>query len=139
MVVQVGSKSDGFTLLEVLLAGFLLFLTISAMTMVYRGAVLSSDKADSSMSVSASAPSIRRLVTAELRASEQEYDRSGFGQFGAMDYSWQAKTVYQGRPSLEILEVNGSGDVVEYFLWEVELTIRKKNLTRKYSFTELSW
>ena len=61
------SRQRGFTLLEVLLAGFILFMVLSSMTLVYRGALLSSEKASRALSIAAALPMIRVIVTQQLK------------------------------------------------------------------------
>tara|TARA_B110000046_G_C12725676_1_gene286454 strand:- start:114 stop:524 length:411 start_codon:yes stop_codon:yes gene_type:complete len=132
-------RQRGFTLLEVLLAGFILFITITAMTMVYRGAILTSSKAEASLTMSAALPFIRPLVTDQIRAKTEPDDRLGAGQYGTVNYSWTAIVSHRGRPSLEMLEVNGAGDVYEYLLWNVQLTLSLNNRVEKYIFQEMTW
>ena len=71
------NRQRGFTLLEVLIAGFILFLVISSMTFVYRGAFLSSNKAESAIKFTAAIPSIKQLVSGKIRASAKEQNLSG--------------------------------------------------------------
>ena len=132
-------RQRGFTLLEVLLAGFILFITIAAMTMVYRGAILTSSKAEASLRMSAALPFIRPLVTDQIRAKAEPDSRFGAGQYGTVNYSWTAIVSHRGRPSLEMLEVNGAGDVYEYLLWNVQLTLSLNNRVEKYIFQEMTW
>ena len=42
-------------------------------------------------------------------------------------------------PSLEMLEVNDAGDVYEYLLWNVQLTLSLNNRVEKYIFHEMTW
>jgi|TARA_B110000503_G_C7159577_1_gene418998 type II secretory pathway pseudopilin PulG len=132
-------RQRGFTLLEVLLAGFILFITIAAMTMVYRGAILTSSKAEASLRMSAALPFIRPVVTDQIRAKAEPDGRFGAGQYGTVNYSWTAIVSHRGRPSLEILEVNGADDVYEYLLWNVQLTLSLNNRVEKYIFQEMTW
>ena len=132
-------RQRGFTLLEVLLAGFILFITITAMTMVYRGAILTSSKAEASLTMSAALPFIRPLVTGQIRAKTEPDRRLGAGQYGRVNYSWTAIVSHKGRPSLEMLEVNDAGDVYEYLLWNVQLTLSLNNRVEKYIFHEMTW
>ena len=132
-------RQQGFTLLEVLLAGFILFLTIATMTMVYRGALLSSSKAENSLEISAALPFVRPIVTEQLRAASNATSRVGKGEYGGVIYSWAASAVIKGRPSLDILEINGVADEYEYLLWDVELKLRRDNREKIYTFLELSW
>jgi hypothetical protein len=126
-------QQQGFTLLEVLLAGFILFITIATMTMVYRGALLSSNKAEESLALSGSLPFIR------LREGSDDIIRLGKGRYGEISYTWVANAQLKGRPSLDILEINGEADRYEYLLWTVQLTLLHKSRTKAYTFEEISW
>ena len=133
------AKQRGFTLLEVLLAGFILFLTISVTTLIYKGALLSSGKAERSLAISAAAPAIHRLVTEQVRNIGGANNSLGDGRYGDIEYRWQAALIYIGKPSLALVELNGLQDTQVYSLWNVELSLQKGPLVKNYNFTELSW
>lgn len=133
------AKQQGFTLLEVLLAGFILFLTISVTTLIYKGALLSSVKAERSLAISAAAPAIRRLVTEQVRNIGGANNSLGDGRYGDIEYRWQAALISIGKPSLVLVELNDLEDTQVYSLWNVELSLQKGPLVKNYNFTELSW
>ena len=133
------AKQRGFTLLEVLLAGFILFLTISVTTLIYKGALLSSGKAERSLAISAAAPAIHRLVTEQVRNIGLSNNSLGDGRYGDIEYRWQATLIYIGKPSLALVELNGLQDTQVYSLWNVELSLQKGPLVKTYNFTEISW
>jgi hypothetical protein len=133
------AKQQGFTLLEVLLAGFILFLTISVTTLIYKGALLSSGKAERSLAISAAAPAIRRLVTEQVRNIGGANNSLGDGRYGDIEYRWQAALISIGKPSLVLVELNDLEDTQVYSLWNVELSLQKGPLVKNYNFTELSW
>ena len=132
------TKQSGFTLLEVLLAGFILFLTIMAMTLVYRGALLSSAKAEQSLSVVASVPSIRAIISEKFHRSVSEGIYFGSGVFGSVNFSWVATLRLEAEPNRIFADDSGLDVEFRYSLWDVELTLTKGNLTRRYSFSEVS-
>lgn len=136
MVVR-RNKQRGFTLLEVLLAGFILFLVLTSMTLVYKGALLSSYKAERSLIMSSAVLPIRRLISDKIQVSTRSVTLSGDGSFGAVTYSWQAILAATGRPSEMIMEHNG--DEIQYFLWAVDLRIQQGKMVRSYRFSEISW
>ena len=132
------TKQSGFTLLEVLLAGFILFLTIMAMTLVYRGALLSSAKAEQSLSVVASVPSIRAIISEKFHRSVSEGIYFGSGVFGSVNFSWVATLRLEAEPNRIFADDSGLDVEFRYSLWDVELTLTKGNLIRRYSFSEVS-
>ncbi|MDC0052690.1 prepilin-type N-terminal cleavage/methylation domain-containing protein [Gammaproteobacteria bacterium] len=133
------AKQQGFTLLEVLLAGFILFLTISVTTLIYKGALLSSGKAERSLAISAAAPAIRRLVTEQVRNIGVANNSLGDGRYGDIEYRWEAALISIGKPSLALVELNDLEDTQVYSLWNVELSLQKGPLVKNYNFTEISW
>jgi type II secretory pathway component PulJ len=132
-------QQQGFTLLEVLLAGFILFLTIAAMTMVYRGALLSSSKAEQSLEIISSVPFIRVIVTEQLRASSDKKFRQSSGSYGSVEFSWEAVESHIGRPSKTLLQLYNEQDTIEYSLWDVTINLTKKGKTFSHKFSEISW
>ena len=127
------SRVQGFTLLEVLLAGFILFLTLTSLTEVYRGALLSSGKAEQVLSMTGPIPPIRVIIT---NALVEDGLQAGEGTYGDLDYTWSATLAYEGRPSLAVLEET---PMARYFLWDIDLKVTKGKLVRRYNFRELSW
>lgn len=130
-------RASGFTLIEVLLAGFIMFLVLISMTQVYRGALLSSYKAETSLQISSAVPSIHTRIVSSIRQNSGSESHSGDGQFGALRYSWRATLTHQGQPS--ILMQEDSGQVIRFFLWYVDLEVTNKAQARRYNFTEVSW
>jgi hypothetical protein len=127
------SNQRGFTLLEVLLAGFILFLVLTSLTEIYRGALLSSGKAEQALSMTGPVPSIRVMISDAL---VEDGRRSGEGSYGDLDYAWKATLAYEGRPSLAVLEETPKA---KYFLWNIALTVTRGGLIRQYGFREVSW
>ncbi len=127
----------GFTLLEVLLAGFILFLVLTSMTLVYRGALLSSAKAEASLVMTAAVPSIRILITESIRQSSHISDHGGSGSFGNLDYQWVATLAYEGQPS--IIAQEDARTKFRYYLWDIDINLSQGNARRNYQFREISW
>ena len=130
-------KAAGFTLIEVLLAGFIMFLVLTTMTQVYQGALLSSKKAETTLRISGAVPSIHAKIIGSIRQNSGSQSHRGDGQFGALRYNWVAKLTHQGEPSMFLQE--DSGRKIRFFLWHVDLEVTDKTRIRHYSFTELSW
>jgi len=131
------SKQYGFTLLEVLLSGFILFLVLTSMTLVYRGAILSSSKATEAVSIATVVPAIRIIVSDKIRNEGRYEDHSGKGSYGGLKYDWSATLLYRGEPSILLQEDNGKS--ISYYLWNVRLNLEDQGMTRSYKFSELSW
>jgi Tfp pilus assembly protein PilV len=131
------SSVAGFTLIEVLLASFILFIVLAAMTQVYRGALLSSEKAEAALRISGAVPSIHAKIASLMRQTSDFESPDGDGQFGSLRYSWKAKLIHKGEPPLFLQE--DFGEDIQFFLWHVDLEVSDKTQTRTYNFTEVSW
>ena len=129
----------GFTLLEVLMAGFILFLTIAAMTLVYRGALFSSEKADKFLQMSSVVMPIRQIISEKLRQADYRDIDIGDGSYGHVDYSWKATLTYSGKPSRILQEGASSDPDLEYYLWQVDISLSSGTLNRKYQFSMVTW
>lgn len=127
---------SGFTLLEVLLASFILFSTIVTMAMVYRGAVLSSGKSEQALSVSVAAHSVQRIVSDEFRGMMDKSQPSGNGLYGEVAYRWSAVATHKG---IRKAAVDGSSPSREFTLWEINLTVSKGPMIKQFNYSEISW
>ena len=128
-------RQQGFTLLEILISGFILFLVISSMTLVYRGALLSSDKAESAIRFTAAIPSIKELVVLQIREGAKGDNQSGNGSYGRLIYSWTGTITHRGTYEAP----DAPGDRVDYYLMLVELQVNNGAVIRNYTFSELIW
>ena len=127
-------KQFGFTLLEVLLAGFILFSVLTTSTLVYKGTALSSSKAEKSLRLSAIVPTIRQTVSQNFHGSGYRDALRGEGNFDGLEYEWEATLVQRGSRLSP-----GDGYLSQYFLWEVELTVSQGNLMRNYTYRDIGW
>ena len=133
--------NQGFTLLEVLVAGFILFIVISTMTMVYRGAILSSEKAERSVRISSSVNAIKQLVAQQLHASQNAQSLTGNGTMGKIGYQWHAEKTAQALEP-DTFDPDSGGFVTgkrSFALWTVSLDIYYQSTRRQYQFSEVSW
>jgi len=139
----VGSKDNGFTLIEVLVAAVILFASIATVSMIYRGAFLSSEKANKHVTISGVMPSIMANIRANIRAQGNSFESqlSNQGNAWNVEYKWQANLV-QHKSAPQRLDVD-SGDYVnppmKYKLWQVELDVQYQYNTKHYQFYEMSW
>ena len=131
------AKENGFTLLEILIAGFILFLVLTTMTQVYSGALSASEKAKASPMISGAVPSIRTSITEIMRETPVHELHGGDGQFGSLQYTWLATIAHKGEPSTAMQE--DSSRKIHYLLWDINLRVTNKTLTKSYSFRELTW
>ena len=132
------NRQRGFSLIEVLIASFILFVTISTMTLVYRGALLSSGKAEKSLLVSATVLPIRQIISDGFRNGNFSELGRGIGAYGAVDYEWQATLSYVGLPPTVVQEDSGLASDLRYYLWDIQLIIKGVEGVREVHFRELS-
>lgn len=137
----VKKSTQGFTLIEVLVASFILFLVIAAVTMVYRGALLSSFKAERVLSFSTLVEPIAEQISTEITAADQVNQLQGSGAMGTLTFSWQAVVSHQSKAPEMFNAGTGemdSGDKT-FKHWQVTMQLQLKNATREYQFNEISW
>jgi prepilin-type N-terminal cleavage/methylation domain-containing protein len=135
--------AQGFTLIEVLVAAVILFSSIAMVSMVFRGAFISSEKANNHMVISGVLPAVLATLRQDIR-QQGNLTLTQLTNNGAMwdvDYQWQAALLsYESAP--EKFDPQ-SGKLVtlapKYKLWEVQLTLKYKSLLKHYQFNELSW
>ena len=130
---------QGFTLLEVLLAGFILFMTIATMSMVYRGALLTSSKAEKSLDISAVVIPVRQLISDQVRQTSHLESSFGEGSYGEVTYRWKSSRTHVGYPSPILMEDTGLINDLKYYLVQVDVQFQLGSSKRDYQFKELAW
>jgi len=137
------SKSTGFTLIEVMVASVILIASIAAMSMIYRGAFISSEKADGHINITGVLPSVLATVRNEIRIQGNSAKIQLGNQSLACDvnYQWQANLL-----EFKSAQKRFDPDTGKYFtphkkykLWQVNLTLERKGISKQYQFNELSW
>lgn len=136
------SHSNGFTLLEVLIASVILIAAIAAVSLSYRGALVSSEQADKHVQISGVIPVIVSYVAEELRAQDNgQILLNGAGSAWGTSYSWKAE-LSEFKPPPEQFELD-EGQLVSYKprfrLWAVELNVNFNGVKRSFFYSELSW
>jgi prepilin-type N-terminal cleavage/methylation domain-containing protein len=136
-------KNSGFTLIEVLVASVILFASIAMVSMVYRGAFVSSEKANSHIVISGVLPSVLVNIRNSIRIQGNSTNNQLSEQNATwdVDYQWQAQLISnQGAPAkLDPFTHQLTVQPLKYKLWQVNLTLTYKSLTKQYQFNELSW
>ena len=136
-------RAHGFTLVEVLVASVILFSSLAAVTLIYRGALLSSTKANQEMASTSVVPVILQHIRSQIRANgnNEAEELSGSGEEWEVNYNWQA-VIKSYKPAPPIFDVDSGQYVTQplkYKLWQVELTMNTQGTERSYSYEELSW
>jgi len=138
---QSPSKQTGFTLIEVLVASFILFLVIAAITMVYQGALLSSYKAERTVKISAMVSPITEQIRIQIQTADNESSLQGKGAMGEITFHWVAEQAHQSKAVEKFNVGTGEYDTGNktFRLWHINLQLQLKKAKREYQFSEVSW
>ncbi|WP_293748934.1 type II secretion system protein [uncultured Paraglaciecola sp.] len=133
---------QGFTLLEVLVASVILITSIAAISLAYRGALISSERADKNIQISGVIPIIVSAIAEDLRARDNgQVLLSGEGTAWGANYSWKAE-LSEFKPPPEQFDID-VGHVVSYKprfrLWAIELIVNFNGVKRPFFYSEVSW
>jgi len=111
--------------------------------MIYRGAFLSSEKANNHINISAVLPSVLANIRNEIRNNESNNITMLANKANAwqVTYQWQAEVVQQKMPAkkLDPFTQELAMPPKTFKLWHVQLALELNGLTKKYQFSELSW
>lgn len=138
-----GKLNKGFTLIEVLVASIILFSSIAIVSLLYKGVLVSSQKAQQHIQLSAAVPFVIEVVQRDIRYQKKvsEQTLSGQGIYWGVDYQWRAKIIEAKAPPTNF-DIE-SGKMVEhqakYLLWQVSLKLEFKNVQQELVYNDLSW
>ena len=141
--IKLPSSNQGFTLIEILVASVILFSAIAMVSLVYRGAFLSSEKANNHITITGVLPSVLSTIKQSIRnkgnstANQLSDKNSTWG----VDYHWNANLIEnKSAPrKLDPFTQQLDNPPLKYKLWLVHLTLVTNGLTKEYNFNELSW
>ncbi|QIR15146.1 PulJ/GspJ family protein [Shewanella aestuarii] len=136
------NRQSGFTLLEVLLASFILFIVLSAMTMVYRGALNSSRVAERSIQIHQVVGLIKTDIQKQFDSgpslSEEGY--SGQGSIDQIKYHWKAEKLAESKGQIIL---GPDGDFIRpdtlYQNWGIALTLQMGNFQKVFNYRLFRW
>ncbi len=133
---MVKGNDQGFTLLEVLIAGVILFITVAAATSVFSSAVKSKLAASSTIKSSVYA----KYIASNISFLMQQGERSGSSNFDGVNYSWRAQQSDR-KPIRQIPQEGSSSQSVNgnAILWRVELQLEEQHRAQNFSFAVTTW
>ncbi|SUI75431.1 PilW family protein [Shewanella morhuae] len=135
------SRSKGFTLIEVLIASFIMFLVLNAMTLIYRGAIISSIKAEQSIQTNGYLPLMMNDIKQYIRMNTERTELSATGTIAALTYEWKAEVLLNGSaPSMYSPEEKRV--IVQpprYKVWQVSVISKLGKYEKNYKYLEISW
>lgn len=126
--------------MEVLVAGFILFLAVSIASTVYSAALKSKANATRSIQISSYVPLIRDDIKVQLR-NENGGITQGNGQFLGVRYRWQAnrkdsKSMFKSAEEMLSEKSTGNRQVT---LWNVTLTVELGTYSEAFTFSATGW
>ncbi|REL34887.1 type IV pilus modification PilV family protein [Thalassotalea euphylliae] len=134
------NRSKGFTLLEVLVAGVILFSVVATVALIYKNAMHSLQLSEKHLAISTAVPFLLDEIKDEIRNQSQGSDSlAGEGSNIKAKFYWEASVVKSGRPNRSALNENGDNVKQKFKLWQVSLTMSYNTYVKKYQFQELSW
>ncbi|UCX03974.1 PulJ/GspJ family protein [Shewanella sp. HL-SH4] len=134
-------KQQGFTLIEVLIAATILFAVIGAVSQTYQGALIASTKATRSAELLGVTPLLLDTIRFRLKLENKTNTINDEGIINGFEFYWTATVIEKGSPpsrfSPEDGEIINFND--KFYIWEVELTLKKQDFTKSFVFNELTW
>jgi Tfp pilus assembly protein PilV len=130
---------SGFTLIEVLIASVLLFSSLALVSLLYKGALIASEKSTQHLVLAGVVPTILENIRFSIRAkgTTPAIELSGQDSVWGVNYSWQAKQIDIKPP---ILIFNPPTQITnKYKFWEVNMVVKFGAIDRTYGFKEVSW
>ena len=135
-------SSQGFTLLEILVASTILFSSIAVVSLIFKTSYVASEKATIHVE---QAGIIKALVTSiqlTIREKTQQNTNNlnGSGVIWGVPYEWQAELIANKPPPNKFNADTGNVESysARYKLWNVVLSTGKNN-KRQFEYNELSW
>jgi len=135
-------SSQGFTLLEILVASTILFSSIAVVSLIFKTSYVASEKATKNVEQAGVINVLVTSIQVTIREKTQQGTNSlqGDGVTWGVPYQWQAELIANKAPPNKFNADTGNVESysARYKLWDVVLTIGKNN-KRKFEYNELSW
>ncbi|MBH0025412.1 MULTISPECIES: prepilin-type N-terminal cleavage/methylation domain-containing protein [unclassified Pseudoalteromonas] len=136
-------NSTGFTLIELLVATIILFMAMGAVSLIYRGAFISSEKASNHVNIVANVPALLSQIKQQVQsASAEQTQLNGQGNAWQSTYTWQANVQQTKKitdPTMALEFGEGNSVKTQFKLWQVTLVINSHGIEKNYTFNEVSW
>lgn len=134
------ARARGFTLIEVLIAAAILFVVLAVAGYSYRGALLSSRRAEGFVRLVTPLPMIVASVRDDLRRRPDER-REGEAELLGVHYRFEATTARYEPPAARFDP--DRGEFTQYAprfrLYDVRLVLTRAAQKREYRYQELAW
>jgi prepilin-type N-terminal cleavage/methylation domain-containing protein len=134
-------NKKGFTLIEVLIAGIILFLFITMASQAFSNSAVASLKAERAAKVAALVPLVVENIHNQIDLVNKRSDASGTGAMLDMEYHWVAKLLQRKPPPYgfdpSTQEFKDYED--RFSLWSVSITVTVGAYQRSWHYEEVSW
>jgi type II secretory pathway component PulJ len=132
--------SDGFTLIEVLIASVILFASITVISESYRASLAAGQRATATAEMLTPLPLITSTIRASLRERPEER-LNGEGELLGVRYSFEAVTVRfePPPPTIDIDLQDIRTFAPRYRLYDVRLSLERRSARRQFIYQELAW
>jgi prepilin-type N-terminal cleavage/methylation domain-containing protein len=136
-------KTKGFTLLEVLVASTILFASIAVVTLIFKSAYVSSEKAEGKLVQTSVVNALLPIIQQDIRIKTTQFtDKlTGAGILWGQQYQWNSHVIAFKSPAdkLDLDTAKIESYPERYKKWQVELIIGSGNSQLSYHYHELSW
>ena len=139
MITYSKNNLSGFTLIEVLVASLIAFISLSAFTLVFRGAIIASEKAESALLTTSIATVVTSDISSEIASNKIENSLSGKGELLEGTYFWEAKVVDTIKPPARFVGAEISQAEHRLKKWKVSFNVTINGRSREYQYEEISW
>lgn len=133
--MRMGNK--GFSLVEVLVASFIMFIALAIFTSVFRGALISSERASDVVDTSAFTGLVVEKIAVTIKQNHGKEKLQGQEQILGKNYHWSASVIKQTQPPARYFGSQLVRADHTAKLWKVRLKLVDSD--KVYEFEEISW
>lgn len=133
-------KAKGFTLIEVLIAGSIMFIVLVMVTDSFLTARNSARHADNIIAMLQPLPLVKADIQQQLQQTPGQ-PATGQGTFGAVTFQWRAEKTAAAAPKPRFELESGTTTLFaeRFYLYQVELTLAVADQQKILTYTELIW
>lgn len=139
MITYNRKNSSGFTLIEVLVAALIAFISLSVFTLVFRGAIIANTKAESALLTSSIATLVTSEISSEITSNKAQNSLSGKGELLEGTYFWEARVIETIKPPVRFVGAEISQAEHRLKKWQVSFSVTVKGRSREYQYEDISW
>lgn len=130
-------REGGFSLIEVLIAAFIMFIALAVFTSVFRGALLSSKIATDSINSTALTGIVVDSISSKLTKNHQSEEMKGQEKLLHKTLSWSAKVIKKTKPPARLFAQELVQPEHEAKIWQVTLVDDQSN--QQFIYEEITW